>query len=436
MRHPWLSASSWSRVLPAALLVLLLVLGTAPRFATAQEPVTLRVWDSFVGPEGETVDAVIASFMQANPDIIIEREAFDYDQLLQTANVALSSGTGPDVVYYAPGPGYAGVLADAELIVPLEDLAEEYGWNERIAAAALEQAKVEDVLYGLPLEIDLIGMYANRTILDQEGWEIPETIEEMVAFCGEAREAGYIPLAFSNNPGWSAYHQFTFTSNNMIGPEAMFDLLFNHEGRWDTPEQIQAIESFFIDLRDAGCFSEDVNAISYEDGNSLFFNGEAVLHPTGSWLITDIEQAMPDAEVEFVPFPAVEGGEGRFWDSGLGSIWVIAANSQHPEEAGKFLDFLVSPESALVWAEQANTPLPVTIDTSTLEVSPLLTTVIEALNAAAAGETQLGYNIDVLVPPEFNDAMMTGFQAMLAGDKTAEEQAADMQAAWEEAIAE
>jgi hypothetical protein len=62
--------------------------------------------------------------------------------------------------------------------------------------------------------------------------------------------------------------------------------------------------------------------------------------------------------------------------------------------------------------------------------------VIEALNAAAAGETQLGYNIDVLVPPEFNDAMLTGFQAMLAGDKTAEEQAADMQAAWEEAIAE
>jgi raffinose/stachyose/melibiose transport system substrate-binding protein len=427
---------SLSRALPAAFLVLLLALGAAPRFATAQEPVTLRVWDSFIGPEGETVDAVIAKFMEASPNITIEREAFDYDQLLQTANVALSSGTGPDVIYYAPGPGYAGVLAEAELIVPLEDLAEEYGWNERVAAAALEQAKVDGVLYGLPLEIDLIGMYANRTILDQEGWEIPETIEEMVAFCGEAREAGYIPLAFSNNPGWSAYHQFTFTSNNMIGPEAMFDLLFNHEGRWDTPEQIRAIESFFVDLRDAGCFSEDVNAIAYEDGNALFFNGEAVLHPTGSWLITDIEQGMPDAEVEFVPFPAVEGGQGRFWDSGLGSIWVLAANSQHPDEAGKFLDFLISPESAELWAEQANTPLPVTIDTSTLEASPLLTTVIEVLNAAAAGEIQLGYNIDVLVPPEFNDAMLNGFQAMLAGDKTAEEQAADMQAAWEEAIAE
>ena len=61
---------------------------------------------------------------------------------------------------------------------------------------------------------------------------------------------------------------------------------------------------------------------------------------------------------------------------------------------------------------------------------------MEVLNSAAADEIQLGYNIDVLAPAEFNDAMLNGFQAILAGDKTPEQQAADLQAAWEEAIAE
>ena len=56
--------------------------------------------------------------------------------------------------------------------------------------------------------------------------------------------------------------------------------------------------------------------------------------------------------------------------------------------------------------------------------------------ASIAGEEQLGLNIDVLAPPAFNDVMLNGFQAMLAGDKTAEQQAADMQAAWEEGMAE
>ena len=92
-------------IVATAVLILLLVLGAAPTVAPAQEPITLRVWDSFTGPEGETVDAILAAFMEANPDITIEREAFDYEQLLQTANVALSSGTGPDVMYYAPALG-------------------------------------------------------------------------------------------------------------------------------------------------------------------------------------------------------------------------------------------------------------------------------------------------------------------------------------------
>lgn len=404
--------------------------------AVAQDAVTLRVWDQFTGPENDVIEAVYDAFEAANPGVTVEREVVTDQQMRQTVNVALASGTGPDVVYYAPGPAYAGVLADAGAIIPLDDLAEEYGWTERVAGAALDQARIDGVLYGLPLEIDLIGMYANRTLLDQEGWEIPETIDELVTFCQTAKEAGYVPMAFSNNPGWSAFHQFTFTSNNMIGPEAMEALLFDHEGRWDSPEQIQAIDDFFIKLRDAGCFSDDVNALSYDDGNGLFFSGQSLLHSTGSWLLSDIEENMPDSEIEFVPFPALDGGQGRFWNSGLGSNWVISANSAHQTEAANLLDFMISPESAKIWAEQGNTPLPVVLDTSDLEVSPLFKTVLDVLNSASSGETELGYNIDVLVPAAFNEVMQSGFQSVLAGDKTPEQQAADMQAAWEDAIAE
>jgi ABC-type glycerol-3-phosphate transport system substrate-binding protein len=132
----------------------------------------------------------------------------------------------------------------------------------------------------------------------------------------------------------------------------------------------------------------------------------------------------------------VEGGQGRFWDSGLGSNWVVSSSSPHQAEAGQLLDFLVSEEAAKVWAEQGSTAVPVTLDTTGLEVSPLLATVLGVLNSAAQGDIQLGYNIDVLAPPEFNEVMQSGFQAILAGDKTAEQQAADLQAAWEEAMAE
>src|SRR5918993_4379088 len=88
--HPRLRTLS----LPAALIVLLLLLTAAPIPGAAQEPVTLRVWDQFVGPESETVEAVYAAFMEANPDIVIERDVIDDQTLRDTANVALGSGTG------------------------------------------------------------------------------------------------------------------------------------------------------------------------------------------------------------------------------------------------------------------------------------------------------------------------------------------------------
>ena len=44
----------------------------------------------------------------------------------------------------------------------------------------------------MPLQTDLIGMYANKTLLDQEGLTVPTTLDEMVAFCGAAAEKGYI----------------------------------------------------------------------------------------------------------------------------------------------------------------------------------------------------------------------------------------------------
>ena len=69
------------------------------------------------------MDAVYAAFTAAHPNVTIEREVVTDQQMRQTVNTALASGTGPDVIYYAPGPGYAGVLAKAGLILPLDDLA-------------------------------------------------------------------------------------------------------------------------------------------------------------------------------------------------------------------------------------------------------------------------------------------------------------------------
>jgi raffinose/stachyose/melibiose transport system substrate-binding protein len=425
---------SWIIALSAIALLFSLAAGPLLGTARAQDKVELRVWDQFTDPsESDNADAIYAAFMEKNPNITITREAFSTDQIRDVVNTAISSGTGPDLIFYDAGPGYAGVLADANLLLPLDDYAKQYGWTERVAAPAVEATTIDGAFYGMPLQTDLIGMFYNKTLLDQEGLTVPETLDDLVTFCGQATEKGYTPIAFADNEGWQAFHQFSMTANQMVGPEGIRALLHN-EGSWDTPEIVTAIDAFFVRLRDAGCFPEDPVAIPYEDGNSLFYNGEALLHTTGSWLTGEIEEQMPDYEVGFVPFPEIEGGQGRVWISGVGSAWYITANSAHPDEAAAFVDYLFSQEAVEKWIGVSRYFVPVDVDMANIEIGPLNKQIIETLQTAGDEGVQFGYNVDVLAPPEFNEAMSSGFQAILVGDKTAEQEAADLQAAWQEGM--
>jgi raffinose/stachyose/melibiose transport system substrate-binding protein len=424
-RHPLLSL---------AIVMLLALAGTGLRPAVAQDQVELRVWDQFTSPESsDAADAIYAAFTEQNPNIKIRREVVQTQQMQQTANTAITSGTGPDVIFYDAGAGYAGVLAQAGLLMPLDDLAAQYGWKDRIAPTALEGAMIGDQLFGLPLQVDLIGMYYNKSLMDQEGFTVPTTVADLASFCTQAKDKGYTPIAFSDNPGWQAFHQFSMVTNNMLGPDATRALLYENKGNWDSPEVTQAINAYFVQLRDAGCFNDDVNALTNDDAVALFQSGQSLMYPTGSWQAGSFTpDDMPDMDIQFMSFPELEGGQGSFWVSGVGSAWYVTSTSQHQQEAGQFLDYLFSPEAAQKWVGDAGFFVPMSVDTSGLNLTPLQTFILGELDKASTGEIKLGYNIDVIAPAPFNDAMLNGFQQMLAGDKTAEQQAADLQKAWDE----
>jgi len=400
---------------------------------TGDEKVTLLVWDQFTGPAGEVADKIYADFMTAHPNIEIKREVVAYEQLIQTAKTALASGTGPDLIYYDTGIGYAGVLTKAGLLAPLDDLAKDYGWDKRIFPWALARSTFDGHLYGLGMEMEFIGMYYNKTLIEKEGLKVPETDQELLDFCAKAQEKGYIPISFGDNPGWQSYHQFGMVANNALGADGITKLLVDGEGSWDRPEIEQAVQFFFVDMNKAGCFIPDVNAVGYDDANSLFYTGKALLNTTGTWLIDGIDEGAKGYEIGMAPFPSLNGGE-RLLPSGLGSAWFISANTQHPQEAAMLLDTIFSDSSVKAWVETARFVPPVVFDASEWAVSPLMKFAIDTMQAAGQNKpgAALGHYVDPNVPEGFNTMMQDGFQAVLAGIKTPAEQVADLEKAWEE----
>jgi raffinose/stachyose/melibiose transport system substrate-binding protein len=365
------------------------------------------------------MDALIAAFEEANPDIDVQRDVQAVDDMRPTIQTALNSGTGPDVFYYDTGPGFAGVLAEAGLIRPLDELYAS-GALDHIYPWTRERTTFGGQTYGIGHAVEFLAVYYNKDIFDENGIAEPTTFEEFTAACETLKGAGVVPIAFGNAAGWPAFHNFSLFANNMIPQDRLLAMIAGEES-WDSPEVVEAIRAAFVEPSENGCYNPSANAVSYDDAVALFASGMAGMTLTGSWIIPTVQDA--PFSVDFFFLPAPEGGQ-VMPPAGLSSGYFISASTEHPEEAERFLTFLFDPANASYWVEQISVVPPYTLEAGTLDVSPLMTQTLQALESDT-----MGVNIDVLTPEAFNTTMLDGFQAILAGDRTPEEQAAALQAA-------
>ncbi len=335
----------------------------------------------------------------------------------------LRSGEGPDVLNWGSGPTFGGRLADAGLLMDLTSAYEERGWE--VYDFAKERVTVDGKVYGLPGEAETIGLFYNKDLFEENGLPEPTTMADLTEAADGLKEAGVLPMSVGDQEGWEGGHLLSMALGSAIGGEGMTEL-FNGERSWDSPEVTEALQTW-KDFHDAGYLPEEPTAVDYDTSTSMFFNGEAAMIPTGSWLVGEIDTAVGDTfEVGYLPFPAPDG-EGVF-TAGLGSGPFVSATTQNEKEALEFMDFLASPEHGTWTVENLDTIPPMELDTSDLDVTPLFRDVLDK-TAAVAESGDFGQNIDVMVSDAVNEAMYDGFQSMLIGDMTAEEVAADLEEA-------
>jgi raffinose/stachyose/melibiose transport system substrate-binding protein len=416
------------------LCVLVLALMLLPSLASAQEEqIELLWWDSYTeatGNLGAVTEELIAMYEAEHPNVDIVREVYAFQDMQTVMNTAMGSGTGPDIALYGSGAGFMGPLVDAGLLLPLDDYAEQYGWQDRLYPWVWDSTTFDGHIYAVGHELELIGFYYNQRIFEELGVTVPTTYEELVAVSEAAKAAGYIPIAYTNGGGWPAYHLFSSFANAAAGKETM-DAVFANEARWTDEPFVQAIQMAFVDMNQAGYYIPSPNAVEYGDGNTLFYTEQSPMLHTGMWLY---EPIMENAEFEvgFFPMPSINGNP-PLPPGGLGSAVMISADTEHPDEAAAFLDLFFSDEAARMWFEEAKTIPPNDVDPADFELEPLFRGFADTIRAASTeGSAGLGYNIDVLTPPQFNTVMNEGFQAVLNGDRTPEEQAQALQAAWDD----
>ena len=151
---------------------------------TEQGPVTLTVWDQESGQVGKVWDTLNAEFVERYPNVTIERVTKGMSDLKTTLKLAIAGPNAPDVVEANQGWPDMGQMVKAGLLLPLDNYAEAYGWDERVSenVNAVNRFTPDGAqfgtgsLFGFTDKGELIGVFYNRSKLAGLGLEVPTTL--------------------------------------------------------------------------------------------------------------------------------------------------------------------------------------------------------------------------------------------------------------------
>lgn len=432
-----------SVALLSGLCVFPLLAGGAAEPSAAAGKTTIVVWDQyFPQAQNKLMNDFVASYESSHPSVVVRRTPYDTDSIRTVLRPALSSGSGPDLFYYDAGPAFLGQLSDAGLVYDLTTVYQQKGWDQRLVKWAVERVTYHGKIWGVPNEIEYTNIWYNKDVLQKLGmadkvvqykdnpriFTLP-SFDDFAAILQRAKAQGIVGTVLGNSDPGRAGHWFSYLVALTAGKQKVDGILFGN-GRWDSPEILRALQ-LFKQVSDQGYFNTSPNAVSFDEANALFFAGKAATNLTGTWLVSDVLSSAPNPDnISFFMAPPADPSLPLSAGAGIGSAFGISATTKNAAGATDFLDYLMTKEAGVKWLEEGSIIPPINgIDIASLKLP-------ELMKMAVAGQSlPLSYNLDVVMPAGWNDAMKSGLSAIISGTKTPQQVASDMQAAWESAKA-
>ncbi|GAA4433564.1 hypothetical protein GCM10023169_40570 [Georgenia halophila] len=189
----------------------------------------------------------------------------------------------------------------------------------------------------MPYQYNIEGIWYNKQIFGDEGIEEPQTWDELVAAAEKLQSAGVMPMTTAGADGWPVTRILGMYIFRNVGPDAM-TAIRDGEAKLTDPEYLAGAQAL-ADFAAAGHFGEGFSSRDGDASSNLFLTGEAAMTYDGSWLlgaINDPERNQIGQEnVGFMPFPAVEGGEGSVeqYPANAGAPMVFSSEKFGPDAA-------------------------------------------------------------------------------------------------------
>lgn len=253
------------------------------------EAVTIKLFSNLPdrkNGQGLVEQKIIDEYMAENKNVTIEVEALD-EEAYKTKFKAYAMDGMPDVVSIWGQPSFLDEVLDAGVLAELNEADyADYGF----IAGSLEGFKKDGKLYGLPRNTDIMLIYYNQKMFEDNGWAVPDTYEELTALCGDIRAAGITPIAMDGGDGWPMACFLTDILVKVAGTDYA-DIVRNAVATGDfTAPEMQEATQILVDSAAAGMFQTGYDSQDYGTTMNLFTNGQAAMYWHGTAAVMQCQQ--------------------------------------------------------------------------------------------------------------------------------------------------
>jgi raffinose/stachyose/melibiose transport system substrate-binding protein len=394
---------------------------------TATEPITITVWDQEYGQVGRVWDKLNAEFEQEYPNVTVKRVKRDFGELKTLLKLAISGPNPPDVVEVNQGWPDMGQLVKAGLLLPLDNYAQAYGWNDRVSENVRSVSSWSPdgkqfgtgSLFGYTTMGEIIGVYYNKEMLSDLGLTVPTTFDEFEHALGVAKQAGEVPIQFGNNDAFPGIHEYAVIQDQMATVEDLTAFIFGLNGSelsFDTPANVQAATTL-QDWATSGYFTPGFAGGGYQDAVNNFAKGEGLFTITGNWIVADL--GADNSDFGFFVMPPREAGGPPVSTGGAGFPLSISAGSENPDAAAAYIDWMTNDHASDLLLPTGQLPLSAGAGTSSVQDGTVLADVLKASSIVTESNGVVPY--EDWATPTFYDTLTAAIQELMVSRITPQE---------------
>lgn len=307
--------------------------------AAGAEKVTLTVLAGQSTTDAGIEDMIDEALAEKYPEITLEWECVDWgndfqpkmQQYMQSGLPDIMIGKAQDVATYAS----QGVLGEIDGT-----------YLDRGLDAARENVTIDGKTYGLVYNAMYQGVYYNKTMFAENGWEIPKTMDDLQAIIDDCKEKGITPFASHMVDTWSIGN---------VTMQFMMNDVFNKDAEWG--DKFRAGEVSFADSSEAqtaytynklifdNTFPETFST-EQTDCDAKMVLGEAAMKVSGSWSIQNFLDIDENFEFGIFPFPNQTGDSKLIFEPNI--TIMTSAETEHQDAVNKVMDVLTSDKDLAV----------------------------------------------------------------------------------------